>query len=475
MDQRQGLVQYFLQNVRDAFRVYDTNSDGRISKLEVINQLRLYANNQLPPEVIADYLFQRFDRNRDGFLTIQEIQGIDTNVTSTNITRNNISSTLAQGIREVTGVPMQIINQAIQSYRFRENGKCYKDELFGILGVVGYPRHFPVASDLVNKIFGKLDKNKDGVITVGEVEVQSNVDDILVKEAQKLTGIAEVYVKQALERTYFRNKETATRDEIANFFANVGYDKASFVNRSLVNTLFQNLDKNRDGVINISDITPNVLPPNVIANPPIIVNTNWATLNLTETSLKVNMNIAYRFVESHDNPRLPSSWTVNEMNTYKNSFVREIGEGWNNKVTLRVIGRANSVPLEFNVVESNANINWTVIFSKQNTYRSNVGGNTVRLDSNDQNDSFLAVSITFNTIAHEFGHMIQNPDEYGPNHGGIVRPHNNDLRSIMNIGYDIRPRHINPIIQAMAGRVQIVVERINNAAAMNRPLRTMMR
>ena len=79
------------------------------------------------------------------------------------------------------------------------------------------------------------------------------------------------------------------------------------------------------------------------------------------------------------------------------------------------------------------------------------GMKDVTLTANDNNVTIRSVRNVGNfnqyTSTHEFGHMIGLDDEYGPLFGGVAGQHNNDYDSIMNIGTQVRNRHIGQLSQ----------------------------
>ena len=154
-------------------------------------------------------------------------------------------------------------------------------------------------------------------------------------------------------------------------------------------------------------------------------------------------------------------WTRAEKLHFHNTLDQQIWKIWSNKVKIRVTGGCalakrfpHGLPINFDVRWVLKPGHWTVNARKLlpgGQYRSNVvyGARTINLDSEDlkahsvQNSAGVKRN-NFLTVPHEFGHTVDtdvNPDEYNagsPNFGDTI--------SIMNIGNEVRSRHIAQIL-----------------------------
>jgi hypothetical protein len=160
-----------------------------------------------------------------------------------------------------------------------------------------------------------------------------------------------------------------------------------------------------------------------------------------------------------------AAWTPAEQRAFHNAVDRQVWGTWSNRVRLRVTGTsafcrrfgAAGVPLNFDVRRVTAAGHWNVTVRKmpagsgRTTYRSNVTFATrqIELDTADltagpaANDAG-ASNPSFRSPSHEFGHTLSLPDEYGAGSPDLA-----DSGSIMNIGGQIRSRHLQLILTTL--------------------------
>jgi hypothetical protein len=160
-----------------------------------------------------------------------------------------------------------------------------------------------------------------------------------------------------------------------------------------------------------------------------------------------------------------AAWTLAEKRHFHNTADKQIWSAWSMRITLRVAGTsafarkfgAKGVPINFDVKWVLKGGNWTVNAIKVaptapiNTHRSFVifASRSMTLysialtpyaagnDAGKSNAGFL-------TAPHEFGHQIGAPDEYNAGHA-----HLGDEHSIMNVGKNVRDRHLGLIIRTL--------------------------
>jgi hypothetical protein len=155
-----------------------------------------------------------------------------------------------------------------------------------------------------------------------------------------------------------------------------------------------------------------------------------------------------------------SDWTLAEKRKFHNTLDKQIWSVWSMKIKIRVTGGdlarrfRTGIPINFDVKWVVAGGHWTVNARKLvpgGSYRSNVvyGTRTINLDSEDLvphkvlNDAGVELE-GFRTVPHEFGHALdtdENPDEYKAGSAKLA-----DTGSIMNIGKELRGRHISGIL-----------------------------
>ena len=156
------------------------------------------------------------------------------------------------------------------------------------------------------------------------------------------------------------------------------------------------------------------------------------------------------------------AWTYAERRAFHHALDTQVLGLWSNRIRLRTEGsgelcRAHStVEVEFDVRWALSNPHWRVDVRKMppgsdpTTFISNVEPDQrrIHLDTADveayhprnaagQRRRFLA-------LPHEFGHTMDNPDEYGAR-----SPHLIDTDSVMNIGRLVRDRHVRALIDEL--------------------------
>jgi len=169
-------------------------------------------------------------------------------------------------------------------------------------------------------------------------------------------------------------------------------------------------------------------------------------------------------------PGVLSAWTLHEKQRFHATVDREIWDAWSYKIKLSVMGGSPIAQrLHGHDIRMNFDVKWTLSPPWDwtvNAYKMPPGtaprslhvsqviasNKTIELDTSDLQprgaaNQANAATANFRTPPHEFGHSIisgnatANPDEYlnsSPNLG--------DTSSIMNIGRDLRKRHLTAVI-----------------------------
>lgn len=203
---------------------------------------------------------------------------------------------------------------------------------------------------------------------------------------------------------------------------------------------------------------------------------DWAdiSLNLETGHVFVQENWRYNWtVEPGAAP-----WTLNQRRNFHNTLDRQIWNVWSNRVKIKVAGAhplvkrfPHGLPsLEFDVHWVVRGGHWTVNVRKMppgstpTTFRSNVDfpHNIINLDSLDLNERRAgndadAVRDHFRSAPHEFGHSMPEAPRR-PNHDEYVAGNTDlaDTESVMNIGREIRARHLRGVLDELNRMVPTV-------------------
>ena len=191
----------------------------------------------------------------------------------------------------------------------------------------------------------------------------------------------------------------------------------------------------------------------------VVRNAGWATLDINTTSgrILVQEDWVYNWTVVAG----ATAWTADQQRNFHNTLDRQIWGAWSNRIRLSVAGNATfarnfhaqGVPVNFDVRRVLNNGHWTVNVRKLpagGSHRSTVDfpNRVINLDSEDLaahgacNEAVPQVCLNnFLTVPHEFGHTMDQPDEYVAGHGSL-----NDERSIMNVGQELRPRHLSLLL-----------------------------
>jgi len=187
----------------------------------------------------------------------------------------------------------------------------------------------------------------------------------------------------------------------------------------------------------------------------------WGAVDLDEHLGRVFVQQTWHYHWMEQGGSTP--WTVEEKRNFHRELDHQIWGMWSNRLRLRIIGMtvlarrfsAAGIPINFDIRWVRAGGNWQVNAHKlppgtamANAYRPNVTFGTriinmytpalapyrTRNAAGDRRTGFRSTP-------HEFGHTLNNPDEYeagSPNLG--------DPDSLMNVGRDVRARHLTLVI-----------------------------
>lgn len=205
----------------------------------------------------------------------------------------------------------------------------------------------------------------------------------------------------------------------------------------------------------------------------VVSNQPWGVIDVDTTTGRVFVQQRWFYTWTLLNATVPP-WTHPQKQHFHNTLDRQVWRMWSNRVRLRVSGQhafarrfvASGVPINFDIRWVTSPGHWAVTVRKMPTgsnptsFISNVHFATrrIELDSADL-DSYAAQNASGNSAQggflagpHEFGHAIRAPDEYGAG-----SPHLPDTTSIMNVGRQIRPRHLELIVTTLNTMIAGVV------------------
>jgi hypothetical protein len=200
-----------------------------------------------------------------------------------------------------------------------------------------------------------------------------------------------------------------------------------------------------------------------------VQNTSWGIIDFDDQSGAVFVQQKWLY---HWKlwPGVTAAWGYNEKLQFHSTVDKQIWGAWSNKIKLSITGTAaaakrlagRQVTMNFDVKwTTSAPNHWTVTAWKMpagskptSPHRSFVDTvsklielNTADLAPRGAGNSAGGATTKFRTAPHEFGHAIlsgsstANPDEYVNTSG-----HVGDSSSIMNIGRDVRRRHVAAVV-----------------------------
>ncbi len=194
--------------------------------------------------------------------------------------------------------------------------------------------------------------------------------------------------------------------------------------------------------------------------------TPWCVIDLNTDTGQIFVQERWLYHWRTRPPLLP--WTVHEQRDFHNRADRAIWAVWSNRARLEARGNtalarrlaASGCRVNFDIRRVRRDPHWTVTVTKipaGEFATSSVLWNarTIRLDSNDTRTKRRCRDVprvchSQIPVAHEFGHAAGNTsvlgrgDEYRAGHG-----QRRDRASIMNIGTQLRDRHLQTLIDEL--------------------------
>lgn len=201
----------------------------------------------------------------------------------------------------------------------------------------------------------------------------------------------------------------------------------------------------------------------------IVRNVGWAEISLNTWSSHILCREDWRYNWLTVPPARP--WTESEKRHFHNTIDTQIWRFWSNRLPIHVTGtdpfarHFSTVRIEFDVRRVTTGGHWTVQARKLprgGTFHSETvfSARTISLDTEDLTplpsiNALRAVRLNSYTAPHEFGHTQPDvpvsgrssfgemPDEYTPGTPPALLA---DTDSIMNIGRQLRARHLAAVL-----------------------------
>ncbi|KAM9982327.1 hypothetical protein ACTFIZ_006848 [Dictyostelium cf. discoideum] len=147
-----------VEQVQKMLATYDTNKDGEITKAEAVEYLR--EKKSFNPERVAMFLFQMYDKDNDGKITIKELSG---NIDFDKALKEYREKKAKAKQQEIE------VEEDIEAFILRhnrdDNTDITKDEL-----IQGFKETGSIDPEKsANFILAEIDENKDGTITTKEL------------------------------------------------------------------------------------------------------------------------------------------------------------------------------------------------------------------------------------------------------------------------------------------------------------------
>jgi hypothetical protein len=195
----------------------------------------------------------------------------------------------------------------------------------------------------------------------------------------------------------------------------------------------------------------------------VVSRQDWGTVDVDTTAGRVFLQQEWRYTWTVIPPTAP--WTLAEKRSFHHETDRRIWGRWSNRIRLRVTGAAafsrtfaaGGVPINFDVRWVTTAGHWQVNAHKTppgtsiNAFRQNVDFAariinlyTSKLPAYSASNAAGVSRPGFRSTPHEFGHALGNPDEYVAG-----SPHLSDAPSTMNVGNQIRERHLALVLATL--------------------------
>lgn len=195
----------------------------------------------------------------------------------------------------------------------------------------------------------------------------------------------------------------------------------------------------------------------------VVARLPWATIDVDLNQGRVFLQQRWRY-EWHE-VLSATPWTIEEKRRFHQITDRSIWGRWSNRIRLKVTGKnafsrqfaSTGVPINFDVRWVHGGEQWTVhahktppgteigLFHQSVAFQARVIKlYTSKLTLYQAVNAAGVARENFSSTPHEFGHALGNHDEYIAN-----SPHLADSASTMNVGREIRSRHMTLVLQEL--------------------------
>jgi hypothetical protein len=213
----------------------------------------------------------------------------------------------------------------------------------------------------------------------------------------------------------------------------------------------------------------------------VVKQLTWCVIDIDTTLGRIFFQQWWKYAWEVQTPM--ADWTLAEKRTFHNSVDRQIWASWSNRVRLGVAG-THAFARRFAAAGAtiNLDVRWmlrdghwdvTVLKMRPDEFEHSTvdfPNRKIKLNTNTATSTRQACNAAptpvcrpgFRSSTHEFGHTIDNDDEYTAD-----SPHLADSTSIMNIGQQLRERHLSRIVtelNSMIPGVTFSVASIRNPA-----------
>jgi hypothetical protein len=190
----------------------------------------------------------------------------------------------------------------------------------------------------------------------------------------------------------------------------------------------------------------------------------WCTIDIDTSAGQVFVQLKWKY---HWKPL--AYWTIQRRRAFHHRLDLILWSSWSNRVTLNVSGTsdfarrfsASGVGINVDVRWVLSGEDWNVTVTKiprGDFARSSVEwtGRTIDLDTNDltpveRSDTNVTPARQYRQtpVAHEFGHALGNTVILGRGDEYSSGPYTRDTASMMNIGHELRARHLTTILEEL--------------------------
>jgi Ca2+-binding EF-hand superfamily protein len=245
-------MQGIIGNFQHTLQTSDLNRDGTIDRNELIQALVRAATPWQLAQSMSNEVFSNLDKNRDGRLSVQDVSA------QVNHIARQPQTNISHAAQQVLNGIQQSFQQALQASDTNRDGTIDNNELIQTLMRAATPWH--VAKNIAGEIFLKLDKNRDGRLSIQDVSqqipnIRHHINSTNPAVEQIISGFRQNF-QQSLQTTDLNRDGSLDFNEIFNVLVRTGAPHSAA--QSMTQEIFQKLDINHDSRISIQDIAQQV-------------------------------------------------------------------------------------------------------------------------------------------------------------------------------------------------------------------------